>query len=234
MNLLELFKPPIGQHQILNPKLWEAREVLQGAVHGALLRIAEDFVDFLNIDLKITDVVITGGNANYTYTSHSDIDLHIVADLGQVKCDREIHELLDTKRFLYNKTRDIDIHKIPVELYVEDMNMPTVSGGCYSILNKQWVKKPQPPEFADYDEKQVKEKVDHWHTVIDHAAKTKNIAAAKQTMALLRQYRKKGLDTARGEFSIPNLVFKSLRNDESIERLQHLLDLAHDRHLSIQ
>jgi hypothetical protein len=233
MNLLELFEPPVGQHKLLNPKIWEARGTLQGSVHGALLRIAEDFIDFLDIDLDVVDIVITGGNANYTYTSHSDIDLHIIADLSQVKCDREIHELLDTKRLLYKKTRKIDVYKIPVELYVEDKDMPAVSGGCYSILNKSWVKKPQAPEFAEYDEQEVKEKVDHWHTVIDHAVKTKNIAFAKRTMALLRHYRKLGLKTPAGEFSIPNLVFKSLRNDESIGRLQQLLDIAHDRSLSI-
>ena len=233
MNLLELFEPPVGQHQLLNPKIWEARGTLQGAVHGALLRIAEDFIDFLDIVLDIKDIVITGGNANYTYTSHSDIDLHIIADLSQVKCDREIHELLDTKRLLYKKTRNISVHKIPVELYVEDADMPAVSGGCYSILNKSWVKQPKPPEFANYDEQDVKDKVNHWHTVIDHAVKTKNLAAAQRTMKLLRHYRKLGLATPPGEFSIPNLVFKSLRNDKSIEQLQQLLDIAHDRTLSI-
>jgi hypothetical protein len=233
MNLLELFEPPVGQHHILNPKLWEARGTLRGEVHGALLRIAEDFIDFVDIDLDIKDIVITGGNANYTYTSHSDIDLHIIADLSKVKCDREIHELLDTKRLLYRKTRNINIHKIPVELYVEDVDLPAVTAGCYSILNKEWTNKPQLPLVADYNEKQVKEKVDHWHTVIDHATKTKNVKAAQQAMALIRYYRRLGLKTARGEFSIPNLVFKSLRNDESIGKLQQLLDLAHDQHLSI-
>ena len=233
MNLLELFKSPIGQHKVLNPKIWEARGTLQGPVQGALQRIAQDFLEFVDIELDVRDVVITGGNANYTYTSHSDIDLHIIADLCQAKCDREIHELLDTKRLLYRKTRDIDIHKIPVELYVEDLDLPAVSGGCYSIMDKAWVKKPQPPEIVDYDEEQVKKVVDHWHTVIDHAVKTKNIQALKQTMLQLRHYRKLGLKTARGEFSTPNLVFKSLRNDDSIGKLQQLLDIAHDHTLSI-
>ena len=233
MNILELYEPPIGQHDVLNPKLWEARGVLKSEVQGALLRIAQDFLEFCEVDVDVVDVVITGGNANYTYTSHSDIDLHIVADLSQVSCDREINELFDTKRLLYREQRDINIHKIPVELYVEDVRMPAVSGGCYSVLNKSWVKRPIQSDLINYDETRVKELVDKWHTLIKQAIKHKDAASGRKIMQLIRKFRQRGLDTDRGEFSVPNLVFKSLRNNESIRQLQHLLDIDHDQHLSI-
>lgn len=232
MNILELYEPPIGQHDVLNPKLWEARGVLKSEVQGALLRIAQDFLEFCEVDVDVVDIVITGGNANYTYTSHSDIDLHIVADLGKVTCDREVNELFDTKRLLYREQRDVNIHKIPVELYVEDVRMPAVSGGCYSVLKKTWVKRPIQADF-EYDEQRVKELVDKWHTLIKQAIKSKNADLGRRIMTLVRKFRKRGLDTKQGEFSVPNLVFKSLRNDESIRQLQHLLDLDHDSRLSI-
>jgi hypothetical protein len=52
-------------------------------------------------------------------------------------------------------------------------------------------------------------------------------------MALLKQYRQMGLATRDGEFSIPNLAYKSLRNSDEIRALQAQIDLAHDRSLSI-
>jgi hypothetical protein len=232
MNILELYEPPIGQHDVLNPKLWEARGVLKSEVQGALLRIAEDFLEFCEVDVDVVDTVITGGNANYTYTSHSDIDLHIVADLSQVACDREVNELFDTKRLLYREQRDVDIHKIPVELYVEDVRTPAVSGGCYSILKKTWVKRPIQADF-NYDEVRVKELVDKWHTLIKQAIKHQDAALGRRIMDLVRKFRQRGLNTAQGEFSVPNLVFKSLRNDESIRQLQHLLDIDHNSRLSV-
>lgn len=232
MQMLELFELPIGQHGVLNPKLWEARGVLKNEVRGALLRIAEDFEDFCNVDIVIKDIVITGGNANYTYTGHSDIDLHIIADLSDVDCDREINELFDTKRLLYKEYRDISIHKIPVELYVEDLARPAVSGGCYSILTNKWIKEPL-KNIPKFDQPRVKEIVDHWHTVILQAAKTRDEDSARRVMSLLKQYRRRGLDTPAGEFSTANLVFKSLRNDDSVRQLQHILDIAHDRRLSV-
>ena len=232
MNITELFEPPVGQHDVLNPKIWEGRGVLKSEVQGALLRIAQDFIKFCEVDIDVVDIVITGGNANYTYTSHSDIDLHIVADLSQVACDREVNELFDTKRLLYREQNDISIHKIPVELYVEDVRTPAVSGGSYSVLHKDWIKKPIPADF-DYDESRVKDLVNHWHTLINQAIKNKDADSGRKLMSMIRSFRKQGLATERGEFSVPNLVFKSLRNDETIRQLQHLLDIDHDSRLSI-
>ena len=231
MNLLELFSPPVGQHDVLNPKLWEGRGRLRSQVQGALTRIADDFIKFCDVDLDVVNVVITGGNANYTYTTHSDIDLHIVADLSKVDCDREINELLDTKRLLYREKYDIKVEGIPVELYVEDIQTPAVSGGCYSIMTQSWIKEPQPTKH--YDEQSVRRMVDVWHRLIKFAVKSHDATTARQVMSMLRQYRRLGLKTAQAEFSIPNLVFKSLRNDDTIRQLQQLLDLAHDRELSV-
>lgn len=229
---MELYQPPVGQHDVLNPKLWEGRGVLKSEVQGALLRIAQDFLDFCQVEVDVVDIVITGGNANYTYTSHSDIDLHIIADLSQVACDREVNELFDTKRLLYREKNDISIHKIPVELYVEDTRRPAVSGGCYSILKKEWIRRPIQADF-EYDQDRVKELVNHWHTLINQAVKSKDADSGRKLINMIRGFRQKGLATDRGEFSIPNLVFKSLRNDESIRQLQHLLDVDHERRLSI-
>lgn len=231
MNFFE-FAPPIERNTVLNPNIWDHNR-LKSSVRGALIRIAEDFVKFIDVPLDAVDIVITGGNANYTYTSKSDIDLHIIADFSRVKCDREVAELMDSKRLLYKQTRDIDVYGIPVELYVEDQDHPAESGGVYSILQNKWLNHPR-KDIPNVDEKKLAHWVKVWHIVIQHAIKMGDLATARSTMRLLRTYRKQGLhNTPDGEFSIPNLVYKSLRNDDLVRALQQMIDLAHDRELSI-
>jgi hypothetical protein len=201
MNFKELLtKPPVGQHKELNPDLWEPNQRLKSEVRGALMRIAEDFTRFLEVPIDLIDLVITGGNANYTYTQASDIDLHLVIDYEQVPCDREVHELMDAKRILYKKTTNITVHKIPVELYVEDVRTPAVSRGCYSILRDQWLREPSHAE--PYDQGAVAKAVSMWHTIIQYAKTKGELGPARTTMALLKQYRQMGLATRDGEFSI--------------------------------
>ena len=222
---------PINYNSRLNPKLWDKNH-LKEPVRNALLRIAADFKEFIDVPFDIVDVVVTGGNANYNYTAHSDIDLHLVADYGSVTCDREAAELFDTKRHLYKKTYDVNIHGIPVELYVEDKDHPAVSGGSYSILHSEWMSVPN-PDLPKYDEDAVVEMSEVWKGVLDHARKTESLEACRTAVDLLRKYRKLGLGTEDGEFSIPNLVYKSLRNNNTLGNMTEFIDQLHDRELSI-
>jgi hypothetical protein len=230
MNYSE-FAPPIEKHPTLNPKLWEGMR-LKSSVRGALLRIAEDFLDYVDVPVKVLDIIIAGGNANYTYTSHSDLDLHIIADFDSVSCDREAAELFDTKRLLYKRDFNIDIHGIPVELYIEDHREPAVSAS-FSLLKEQWINEPN-PDIPDYDLDKLEHMIEVWRKILAHATQTGDLQTCRKAVKLLRTYRKKGLDTEQGEFSIPNLVYKSLRNDQTLEGITILINRLHDQELSIQ
>lgn len=225
------FAPPVKQNSVLNPKVWD-HDHLKGEVKGALLRIAEDFIKFVDLPFEVVDIVITGGNANYNYTEHSDIDLHIITDYNSIECDRTAAELFDTKRLLYKRDYDVNIRDIPVELYVEDMERPAVSGGSYSIMNDQWLSKPN-PDIPDYDEAEVKRMVKVWHEIFRHAVYTGDLQTCRKSVQLLRKYRQMGLDTAEAEFSTANLVYKSLRNDASLKGITTFIDRLHDQELSL-
>jgi hypothetical protein len=229
MNYFE-FAPPIEKHPTLNPKLWEGTR-LKSSVRGALMRIAEDFLEYVDVPVKVLDIVIAGGNANYTYTSNSDLDLHIIADFDSVACDREVAELFDTKRLLYKRDFDIDVHGIPVELYIEDHREPAVSAS-FSILKEQWINEPS-SEIPDYDSDKLEHMIDVWKKILAHATQTGDLQTCRKAVKLLRTYRRKGLDTEAGEFSIPNLVYKSLRNDQTLEGITILINRLHDQELSI-
>jgi hypothetical protein len=227
------FTEPIGQHTQLNPKIWD-KDRLRSEVRGALLRIAQDFLEFVEVPVQVLDIVITGGNANYTYTPHSDIDLHIIADLANVDCDREAQELFDTKRLLYKKNYDVSIHGIPVELYIEDSDTPAVSAGQYSVQHNRWQRQPQDLDPEDYNKKAVEHWVNIWHMILQHAMMTGDLHTCRNSLNLLKKYRRLGLRTADAEFSIPNLVYKSLRNDQTIEGMMRLINRLHQQELSLK
>ena len=231
MNINE-FINPIEYNDVLNPKLWDQQH-LKSDVRSKLLRIASDFKNYIDIPFVVVDIVITGGNANYNYTNHSDIDLHLVADFDSVDCDREAAELFDTKRLLYKNTYDISIYGIPVELYVEDKEHPAVSGGSYSILSDKWINTPN-TILPEYDELELQRMISLWKKLISRAIRARSLDEARTVLMLLRTYRKLGLKTQEAEFSIPNLVYKSLRNSKTLEKLIELIDDLHDNALSIR
>lgn len=225
------YADPVKYNTTLNPSLWD-NDRLKGEVKGALMRMAEDFKEFVGVPFDVLDVVITGGNVNYNYTEHSDIDLHLIADFDSIDCDREVAELFDTKRLLYKRQYDLSIHNIPVELYIEDHRLPATSAGSFSIMHDQWIKKPS-PNLPKFNEEELAYWVEVWRKVLRHAVKTGDLQTCRNAVKLLRSYRKMGLKTAAGEFSIPNLVYKSLRNDDTIKGISILIDRLHDKQLSI-
>lgn len=227
------FEPPFKHHTELNPKIWDAPDQrMKGEVRGALLRIAQDFIEFVGVPIQVQDVVVTGGMANYNYSRHSDIDLHVIADMSQVDCDRAVDELFDTKRLLYKKNYDLSIHRIPVELYIENVDMPAVSQGEYSVTHDRWLRKPTDME-PDWNEESVQHWVQVWRTVLLKAVESRDLHSLRTSVQLLKAYRRLGLQTTNAEFSTPNLVYKSLRNDQTLAQVLTLIDRLHVQQLSI-
>jgi hypothetical protein len=216
-------------HDKLNPALWQGEDLLPD-VKSALVKIAEDFKKYIDIPFDVEDLVITGGQVSYYYTKHSDLDLHLIADFGSVQCDREAAELFDSKRLLYKEQYDINIYNIPVELYVENVDHPAVSSS-YSIVKDQWIRAPE-KTMTKIDQPELERMVKVWHTIIQQAIKTGDRPSLQNVLKLLRSYRKLGLKH-QGEFGTPNLVYKSLRNDNSLAALTKLLDRIHNQQLSI-
>lgn len=229
MRILEL---DLGfeQHNELNPLLWQDEE-LRPEVKMALLKIAKDFVEYVEVPFEVKDLVLTGSQLGYYYTKHSDLDLHIIVDFDTVNCDREAAELFDTKRLLYKKQYDISIHGVPVEVYIEDSNFPAVSA-TYSLGKGSWRVKPNSqPEKIDSAEIIRMSKI--WSTVIGKAIESNDLETGRKVLKMLRNYRKLGLKQT-GEYGIENLVYKTLRNSKIIEKLMKMIGDLHDQSLSIK
>lgn len=219
-------------HDELNPRLWKGTR-LDPAVKKQLLLIAEDFIEELGLQsLDVEDITVSGSNAAYTYTPHSDLDLHILVDMDKLPANEVYRELFQAKKTLYNDSHDITIHGVPVELYVQDTNEPVVSLGEYSILSDTWLKRPS-KRRANLDQNATRAKYERLKELVELALKTRNLARVNETLALIKRYRKAGLDMG-GEFGPENLAFKAIRKQGGIQKLYDLRNQLHSEELTIE
>lgn len=219
-------------HDKLNPDLWMGNR-LDPAVKKQLLLITKDFISELGIkDLDVEDVTISGSNAAYTYTPHSDLDLHILVDMDKFPADEVYRELFQAKKTLYNDSHDISVHGVPVELYIQDTNQPVVSLGEYSLLKDKWIKFPT-KRRANLDQNATKAKYERLKELVELALQTRDLDRVTKALSLIKRYRKAGLDTG-GEFGPENLAYKVIRKQGGIQKLYDLRNKLHSEELSIE
>jgi predicted nucleotidyltransferase len=226
----------------LNPKIWESPDDPQKAtmlpkVQKGLMRISEEFIEYLGDEVFVEDIVLTGSLANFNWSEFSDFDLHIIVDLQQYEDEAELYkELFNLKKQVFNDKHDIKIFGYDVELYAQDNEEPHFATGVYSVMNDEWVTKPK--KFKNEIDKSVLEKkIKNWTEKIDKALDTENpednadlIDSIKEK---IKDYRKSGLEKE-GELSYENLVFKFLRRSGHIEKLFDSSNKALDKELSIE
>lgn len=216
-------------HEELNPKLFEG-VTLRPEIRDGLLKIAEHFQEFIGVELDLVDITISGSNAAYSYTSHSDIDLHLVV---QVPDTEEYKQLLDAKKNVYNAKHDITVKGIPVELYAQDVGQDHHSVGIYSVLNNEWVSEPQHND-ADIDTDDVGEKYKNYLARLKVVLQSDEYDVAKAMWDDIKRMRKAGLESSASELSTENLAYKMLRNRMWIEKLQDHMNSLVDKDLSIE
>jgi hypothetical protein len=235
MKLTELDKfrldDAIKFHDELNPALFKNEE-LRAEVRDRLLLIAEDFIEYLGIsDLDIEDITISGSNAAYSYTKHSDIDLHILVDMTKLSNDEIYKELFKEKKNLYNEYHDIFIRGYEVELYVQDAAEPVISLGEYSVLHDKWLHIPK-KRRSGVDETAARLKYEKLADIADAAIKAKDEKKIDELLRVIKRYRQAGLDK-HGEFGPENLAFKVLRTQGVIDKLHQTKNDLHDIRLSL-
>jgi hypothetical protein len=216
----------------LNPKIWGSDEHLLPEVRNKLLEIAEDFREFLGItDLQLKDITVSGSNAAYTYTPHSDIDLHLVVDLPEADASEVYRELFDAKKYQYNDQHNIKIGGYDVELYVQDANKPHHSQGIYSILHNDWIDVPKRRK-TNIDDVSARSKYKDLEQRIEQAVASDDYDVMSALSAKIRDMRQSGLDQ-HGEFGPENLAFKMLRSQGKIKQLYDARNAAKDQLLSL-
>lgn len=229
---------------VLNPEIWNTLDdgsyQMKDEVRSSLLEIAEEFVDFLGLDIFVSDITMTGSLANFNWSEFSDIDLHIMYDFTEAGEQKELYkELFKLKKTLFNSTHNIKVKGYEVEVYVQDSSEPHFSTGVYSVMFDEWINKPS-KESVTIDEEVLKNKSNQWmeiiDTVIDNAEDEEldnALEIIEQVKDKLKKYRSCGLEKE-GEYSYENLVFKFLRRNGYIQKLFDFTNELVDKRLSLE
>jgi hypothetical protein len=215
----------------LNPRLWQGDRMLP-QVREKLLEIAADFKQSLGLsDLEVKDITVSGSNAGFTYTPHSDIDLHLVVDIPQADTSDVYRELFDAKKYQYNAEHNITIGGHDVELYVENANVPPVSQGVYSIMQDDWINIPKRRRSTVNDDAVRSKYADIKHRILQ-ALDSKDHEQISAMAAKIKKMRTAGLAQS-GELGPENLAYKMLRTQGLIKRLYDARTAARDLELSL-
>lgn len=228
--------------------IWEKDGTLKLAVRDRLLEIADDFWDTIDIDwIEPDGVLLVGSICNYNWSAFSDIDLHLVVDFKKIHKNADfVQDYFNEKKKDWNDTHDeLEIMGFPVELYVQDVNAQTESTAIYDLEEDEWVKEPNPDEFEPIGDKKERIKViaSKIMTKIDDMEEYFNLQTDLHKIEMLGEkvndlldnimaYRKKSL-AKDGEMSEGNIVYKTLRRGEYLEKLWSMQSKIYDKLNSI-
>ena len=225
----------------LSPDIWnEDTNVysMKPEIRDSLLKIVEDYMDFIDLDVDVEDITLTGSLSNYNWSEFSDVDLHILIDTPGDE-NKLLKKYLDSRRIIWNSLRDITVKDFDVEIYVQDINEPHFASGVYSVMYDEWITKPNYTEFTIEPEKILK-KSRLWMEKIDKIEddskrkKPKEVLDTIQTLKdKLKKYRGAGLKD-KGEYSYENLTFKFLRRNGYIEKLHEIRNKLIDKTLTVE
>jgi hypothetical protein len=207
-------------------------------IREKLMDVTEKFMDYLDIEFFIHDVILTGSLANYNWSKYSDVDLHILVDYNETDYNLELLKgFFNSKRSLWNKQHEILVKGFDCEIYVQDVNEPHHASGIYSVLNNEWLITPV-KTIESIDKSMILKKSEDFEDKIDEISERFDkgedvLEDIKLLKVKLKKFRQSGLDDG-GEFSYENLAFKLLRRNGYIGKLLDIQTKTTDKKLSIE
>lgn len=219
-------------HKNLNTNVWDA-DNLKPVIRTKLLKIAQDFYAYLDVDAPLLDITLTGSLANFNYTKASDFDLHLIFNYSDIDENVDLVEkFLSAKKSVWNDKHNIKIKGYEVELYAQNALEPHHSTGVYSIIKDEWIIKPKRVRGVNNLEaakKKAKQMMREINTVLKSPNRMSKIERMKEK---IRNMRQSGLERA-GEYSAENLAFKLLRRTDYIKQLYDAYNADYDDYMSL-
>lgn len=227
-------KTTLEYHDKLNPLLWTGFG-LKRVVKNKLLHLASEWQKFAKIpDNIVTDIIFTGGNANFNYTETSDIDVHIIINKNSMFADREfLDEYLKDKKLLWSLVRHNKVKGYTVEFYAQDYTDKLAASAIYSLKTNKWIKQPVHGNY-NFEDEGLEKKVEYFRNLIDtFIEKGVDRGEFDVVKSKLKDLRVSSLHSDDGEYSEGNLIFKSLRGEGYLDRMNTYLNKIKDRELSL-
>ena len=225
----------------LNPDIWlmdDEGYKMRPEIRDSLLKIVEDYEEFVDIDLDIEDIILTGSLSNFNWSEFSDVDLHILIDFEDPTESIE-KKYLDSRRIIWNSLRDVNVKGFESEIYVQDSKEQHFASGMYSVMYNDWVVEPEEKEVV-LDSHKILSKSKQWMGMIDQIEDNMERTSPNELMQTvddlkrrLKKYRGAGL-ADKGEYSYENLTFKFLRRNGYIGKLMGLKNKLIDKSLTLE
>tara|TARA_R110002012_G_scaffold99815_1_gene237932 strand:- start:1877 stop:2620 length:744 start_codon:yes stop_codon:yes gene_type:complete len=223
----------------LNPNIWYydgERYKMKPEIRISLLDIVKDYVGFVDVELDIDDVTLTGSLSNFNWSEFSDVDLHILMDFKD--SDPLLKKYLDSRRIIWNSLRDVTVKGFDVEVYVQDNSEAHFASGVYSVLYNEWIVEPQEEEVS-IDSKKILSKAKNWMSQIDKFEVNSKredpltvLDSIQRFKDKIKKYRGSGLKD-KGEYSYENLTFKFLRRNGYLKKLNDVRNSLIDKNLTL-
>mgnify|MGYP000673992906 FL=1 len=225
----------------LNPDIWlmdDEGYKMRPEIRDSLLKIVEDYEEFVDIDLDIEDIILTGSLSNFNWSEFSDVDLHILIDFDNPEESIE-KKYLDSRRIIWNSLRDVNVKGFESEIYVQDSKEQHFASGMYSVMYNDWVVEPEEKEVV-LDSHKILSKSKQWMDMIDQIEDDMERNSSNELMHTvddlkrrLKKYRGAGL-ADKGEYSYENLTFKFLRRNGYIGKLIGIKNKLIDKSLTLE
>ena len=212
----------------LNQKLWNEDGALKSEIKDAIEEVINKYKEWLfenNINIDISDVIVVGSNASYTYNTKSDLDVHIVVNCN----DETMMKLYDAYKAMFNATYNIKFKGINVEIYVQNSIEDLMSKSIYSIYTG-WLKLPNRDEITQSD---ISKDLDKLVKEYNNLVKKPSLEGISKLLDKVYALRKSGLDSE-GEYSKDNQLFKEFRRKGYLKKLKNLKYNVESEKLSIK
>lgn len=239
-NKFLLEQTSLEYHDVLNPHIWNTDQTLKSNVRNRLLQLANMWRAFSDIpDDSVKDIILTGGNANFNYTSLSDLDVHLLIDVSKMGITRDdlLFNYMIAKKDLWAvKHPNLKIMGYPVELFAQDYKKPVSNQQAfYSLQQDKWLKKPEHLTGLDFEHDIVlNRKIQIYSAMIEKilSESGNHLIIAKQIKNKLASGRAAGIQKG-GEYSQENLLFKAIRNSGLLDKLKEYISDKEDDKLSM-
>ena len=227
-------------HDELETRIWKDDE-LRPHIRDILMKIAQDFIDGLPVEVDIEDVTLTGSLANFNWSNYSDVDLHIIVDFLGVDENRAlVKSFFDNARMRWNNKHQIRVKGYDVEIYVEDSREDHRSSGVYSIMDDKWITKPKKYK-STIDFRAARRKADDLEfqvNMVGNIITAGKLKTARKNIERLKtkikNMRHAGLESAKQEFSIENIAFKLLRRNGILDMLEDFKTSVYDKLMTVK
>ena len=128
---------------------------------------------------------------------------------------------------------------ILVEIYVENSGEDHKSTGVYSVMNEEWIDKPERADTTiDIDTAKkkasdIEQQIASISVMFDQGQFEKVMRHVDRLKKKIRTMRQAGLDTEAMEFSPENIAFKLLRRNDLLDTLTKLKYKAYDQSMTL-